>query len=174
MSLTAVSALLLLGYGGLRVVQYAGLAVTWAMRDARPIERLITAHVPPGSEVLGPIGLPFFLVERAGSRYITVYQESGADWTRWTSAFEPAAGWGRIKEDPSHPQFLIWPSNRPLPAMPASVACELGDLLGTYEPPGPPSWMKRIPWSARSNVGFAGLQLYALKELNGRCPELSR
>ena len=55
---------LLLCFGGVRAAKLVRAGVTWSARNPARLERFIETHVPPGSEVMGPLS-GLFLRRRA-------------------------------------------------------------------------------------------------------------
>lgn len=127
-------ALLLAGDVGAAAPKYARAAASWSAHDPRPIDQLVRTHVPPGSGVIGPDWLYFFAVEGSGARYISAYQESVADWTRWMPIAAPSAARARrqFPATPASPRFLIWADGEQVPDR---YLCALDHAIADYHPP---------------------------------------
>jgi hypothetical protein len=121
---------------GAAALKNARIAATWAARDPKPIDALVRAHVPRGAVVFGPSGLYFFSVEGNGARYLSVSEQSAADWTRWVAADYPRS---ELKTDPwrmrsSAERFLLWPVMEETD-LPDRYDCVRGHLVASHRPP---------------------------------------
>ena len=163
--LAAVTAIMLTASVGLLALRYVRVAATWSARDPTPINDFIRAHVPPGSEVVGPEAPYFFPVERGGSRYRAVSPRSWADWARWVPAIEPesTAVKRRIPIEPAVARFLVWPVGDDLPD---GYACAIGQVVAVYQRPR--DYLRLLgPFGGPQDVGYPASVLYRLLP---RCP----
>jgi hypothetical protein len=145
---------------GLMALRYTRAAATWAARDPAPLDDFVRAHVPPGSDVVGPEAPYFFPVERSGSRYRTVSPESWADWARWVPLIEPEAIAAARQIPIAQPidRFFIWPMDDDLPP---EYACARAHVVATYR--RPPDYLHLLgPLARTMDVGYLSTVLYRL------------
>jgi hypothetical protein len=125
---------LLLVFGTIRIGKHVRAAITWSARDPGPVAAFVSAHVPPGSIVIGPHYLYEFPVVQAGSRYRTANPVSWADWTVWIPEARRRGGVPPAEE--VGPRFLLWPTDESMVYGPPPAGdCAPGVELAVYEPP---------------------------------------
>jgi hypothetical protein len=134
----------------IRTGKYVRLSTGWAGADPAPLERFVRAHVPPGSDVVGPEDFYFFAVEGAGSRYLLAASASPATWTRWV----PPPGPSRSRRaDPADrakaPRFLLWPATEPYEPLLERAKCSRLVTVSIFDPP--PAHLERL-----GPLGFQG------------------
>jgi len=144
-----------------RVAKITRAVVTWTGRDPSLITQFVRAHVPPGSQVLGPDQDYFFAVEESGSRYLIASQVSAADWARWMPAIE-----GR-PNPPTRPlvaDYILWPDTAPdVGSSPgAPLVCLRATAIAAYRPPAYD--IDALAWLARDDprAAYAPTTLYKL------------
>jgi hypothetical protein len=145
---------------GLMALRYARAAASWAARDPDRINAFMRAHVPPGSEVVGPEAPYFFPVERSGSRYRTVSARSWADWARWVPLIEPdATSLARSISVPApEGRFFIWPMDE---AVPEEYKCVRDHVAAIYR--RPPDYLHLLgPLGRPMDRGYLDTVLYRL------------
>jgi hypothetical protein len=153
---------LLLCFGAVRAGKIVRAGVTWSARNPARLERFIQTHVPPGSEVMGPLQNYFFAVEMSGSRYLTAGQVSAADWARWIPEIEHREA--PKLSDRISARYLLWPADESRYAMPGPIACARGDMIAAYQPP--PDDIPALSWLVKNDpqAGYPTTFLYTLKE----------
>ena len=142
---------------GIRGAKLVRGLVTWSGRNPAPLVEFVRAHVPPGSEVLGPEQDYFFAVEESGSRYLIASQISAADWARWMVAIDR-----RQAPAPQHliADYLLWPDGGVIADVP--LTCLVAIPRATYQPPPPD--IKRLAFLVEDDVRavYAVTTLYQL------------
>jgi len=161
--LLAVALFMLLG--GVRVGKWVRSAVTWTARSPTRLEAFVRTNVPAGSAVMGPHEDYFFVVEEAGSRYLSAEQVSTADWARWMPQIE-GTSWRSVSTEAGEigALYLLWPADRVRYGVPPpNVSCAVERAIAVYEPPPYDipllaAWVKDDP-----RAMYPETVLYALK-----------
>lgn len=142
-------------YGALRAGKMAEVAATWRTRDPQTIEDFARQNISASARVIGPLDYYFYAVTKANATYL--FHEPLYD--RLMPAFEnepnplyPAA---RARQYTGN--FLLWPSDKPLPN---SCGCTEKDRIAHYEPPANPVWLRRL---ATGKTGYPAADLYRIK-----------
>lgn len=104
----------------------------------RALFALIHASIPPGSVVFGPVGGYFFQVERSGSRYLYIEEQT----TPGLSSKTDSLAYRRHILDLaacSDPAFVLWPRTGPQKDLPGAIA-QYGKVeLNSSQPSNPVS-----------------------------------
>jgi hypothetical protein len=160
----AVAAGCLLAFDiAVKALEYGRVASTWSARNPDRIAAFVRERVPPGSEVIGPEDLYFWAVETNGSRYLSVWPESWADWARWVPLVEPEAVGPRPRRRPGAGRFLLWQSRYPLPP---EYACARDHVAGVFRAP-PDDLDLPGTLAITADRGYPETVLYAL---DPQCP----
>ena len=160
----AVAAGCLLAFDiAVKTLEYGRVASTWSARNPDRIAAFVRERVPPGSDVIGPEGVYFWAVETNGSRYLSIWPESWADWARWVPRVEPEAVGARPRRRPMAGRFLLWQSQY---ALPPEYACARDHVAGVF--PAPPDDLD-LPGTLEitADRGYRETVLYAL---DPQCP----
>jgi len=162
-TLAVLVALIVACYAGLLALDVARTAATWSASDPSPLNDFVSAHVPPGSAVVGPEAPYFFPVERSGSRFRTVSARSWADWARWVPLIEPGAVRHAARfhdEAPPVDRFFIWPNDTEVPD---EYACVAGHVAGAFQPS--PTYLYLLgPLGHPVDQGYPETTLYHLPD----------
>lgn len=141
---------------------YVRVGLSWDARDPALIRDFVQTHVPQGATVAGPRSRFFFAVESAGASYMTVLQESFADWAQW--ATDPnRVSLPAISSPLRRPQFLLWPSDWLLPT---GYECAAVESAVHYVPPPVQAPMILTKFDG-GDLGYPPLTLY---RLGAGCP----